>query len=177
MSITTQELLERYPASVQRMEDWSGGQFYIFDSEYQVEQGFFNQLLEDALDALSNHPEKLTEYGRSVASEIVERIKNRPAPKSIAPRRVSTVLKPGYVYLIQSPTHAYKIGRTVNPDNRLRTFSVKLPFEVEYVCVIATQDMYGLEADLHERFAGKRLNGEWFALSPEDIDYIKGLAT
>jgi hypothetical protein len=82
---------------------------------------------------------------------------------------------PGYVYLIQSSTGYYKIGRTVNPDNRMATFTVKLPFEVEYTCVIQCEDMYGLEKELHARFASKRVNGEWFNLAPEDVEYIKGL--
>lgn len=82
----------------------------------------------------------------------------------------------GYVYLIQSPTGAYKIGRTADPGDRLRTFNVKLPFEVEYVCVIATDDMYALERQLHGKFAAKRVNGEWFILSPDDVEYIKRLA-
>lgn len=83
----------------------------------------------------------------------------------------------GHVYLIQSPTGAYKIGRTTDPADRLRTFNVKLPFEVEYVCVIATDDMYALERQLHSKFAAKRVNGEWFILSPDDVEYIKGLST
>src|SRR5258707_4205423 len=58
----------------------------------------------------------------------------------------------GYVYLLQSSSKNYKIGRTKNPKDRIRTFSVKLPFEVEYIAVIQTTDMYGLERQLHERF-------------------------
>lgn len=83
----------------------------------------------------------------------------------------------GYVYLVQSPTGYYKIGRTVNPRNRLKTFGVLLPFEVEFVAVISTPDMRELEKELHERFAMKRANGEWFALDQHDIEYIKGLAS
>lgn len=83
----------------------------------------------------------------------------------------------GYVYLVQSPTENYKIGRTKNPENRMRTFGVQLPFEVEYVCVIKTPDMYALERELHERFASKRVNGEWFTLETADVEYIKGLAS
>lgn len=85
-------------------------------------------------------------------------------------------LHPGYVYLIQSPTSAYKIGKTVNPDNRIKTFKTKLPFEVEYVCLIQTDDMNALERNLHGLFADKRINGEWFALSAEDVEYIKRMA-
>lgn len=90
-------------------------------------------------------------------------------------RRVGAVYK-GYVYLLQSATGAYKIGRTKNPKDRMKTFSVKLPFEVEYICIIQTDDMYGLEQSLHDQFANKRLNGEWFNLTPEDVEHIKGLA-
>lgn len=83
----------------------------------------------------------------------------------------------GFVYLLQSQSGHYKIGRTTNPQNRLKTFSVKLPFEVEYICLIQVQDMYQMESELHTRFAEKRINGEWFNLSPEDVNYIKGLAS
>lgn len=102
---------------------------------------------------------------------------NRPVKtrKQTAPRkRTSTE---GYVYLVQSVTGAYKIGRTIDPNNRLKTFNVKLPFEVEYVVTIKTPNMYQLETDLHNQFAEKRVNGEWFNLSPADVNYIKGLAS
>lgn len=81
----------------------------------------------------------------------------------------------GYVYLVQSPTGTYKIGRTKDPADRMKTFSIKLPFEVEYVCVIPTDDRYRLESELHKRFKSQRVNGEFFRLSASDIEYIKGL--
>jgi hypothetical protein len=74
----------------------------------------------------------------------------------------------GYVYLVQSPTGAYKIGRSKNPKDRLKTFGVLLPFEVSYVTVIPTSNMSGMERALHNTFAEKRINGEWFMLTPED---------
>lgn len=82
----------------------------------------------------------------------------------------------GYVYLLEevNGTH-FKIGRTRNPDNRIRTFSVKLPYRVEYAHLIETDDMYTLEAELHARFAHCRVDGEWFALTPSDVNYIKSL--
>lgn len=103
---------------------------------------------------------------------ILKKIADRK-PKIVEPKRQTTGF--GYVYLIQSPTGAYKIGRTANPTDRMKTFSVKLPFEVEYVCVIQTEDMLGLENQLHNQFAHLRINGEWFQLSPDDVEYIKGL--
>jgi hypothetical protein len=90
--------------------------------------------------------------------------------------RARVVDNSGYVYLLQSPTSAYKIGKTGNPDSRFATFKTALPFEVEYVCVIKTDDMHSLEKELHKQFADKRVNGEWFVLSPNDVEFIKGLA-
>lgn len=105
-----------------------------------------------------------------------ERLANKQAKETKkAEKRASAAYK-GFVYLIQSPTGYYKIGRTTNPKDRMKTFSVKLPFEVEYVCVIQTDNMYGLEQILHNRFADKRVNGEWFNLSPDDVEHIKGMA-
>jgi hypothetical protein len=116
---------------------------------------------------------QITEYVSAVTAE-----QERRAKKAMLPPRPSRVTKPtpGYVYLIKSPTGAFKIGRTKNPADRLKTFSVKLPFEVEYVCLIPTSDMHGLEADLHGRFTSKHVNGEWFALDATDVDAIKALA-
>lgn len=84
----------------------------------------------------------------------------------------------GYVYLLKvlNSDTLYKIGRTKNPDNRLRTFSVKLPFPVEYAHVIETDNMHELERDLHRKFRKQRKRGsEFFSLSQADIDYIKSL--
>ncbi len=85
----------------------------------------------------------------------------------------------GYVYLLHAPHDPmlFKIGRASNPDNRLRTFNVKLPFPVEYICVIKTVDMYKLEKELHSMFELKRLDGEWFKLTEYEVEFIKGLAT
>jgi len=80
----------------------------------------------------------------------------------------------GYVYLMQSGKH-HKIGASVDPDKRRDYLGTKPPFEIEIVCTIETDDMYGLEARLHERFADKRKNGEWFELEKDDVEYIKGL--
>jgi hypothetical protein len=82
----------------------------------------------------------------------------------------------GYVYLLQSPTEAYKIGRTKAPQDRIKTFGVKMPFEVEYIALIKTDDMVKLEVNLHNKFTDKRIDGEWFELSLEDVEYIKSLA-
>lgn len=110
-----------------------------------------------------------------IVSEELER-RRLHAEKKAAKKKSSVSDTWGYVYLLQSPTSAYKIGRTNNPKSRRRTFGVKLPFEVEYIVVIETDNMFELERTLHARFDDKRVNGEWFDLSADDVEYIKSLA-
>lgn len=82
----------------------------------------------------------------------------------------------GYVYVLKevNGTH-YKIGRTVNPNNRVKTFNVKLPFKVEYEVLIKSDDMYKLERELHNCYASKRVSGEWFALDEADLTELRAL--
>ena len=82
----------------------------------------------------------------------------------------------GYVYLLKSEVGHWKIGRAKDPVARIKTFTVKLPFRVEYETLIKTDDMQKLERELHERFADKRLDGEWFDLDADDVEYIRGLS-
>lgn len=110
-------------------------------------------------------PKTLIHYSLKYYKASHERYQKEHPPKAL-----------GYVYLLQSPTGAYKIGRTKNPKSRLKTFEVKLPFEVEFTALIQTRDMYQLEIDLHTKYASKKIKGEWFRLEQEDVDYIKGLA-
>lgn len=79
----------------------------------------------------------------------------------------------GYVYILKSDRGEYKIGRTVDPSNRLKTFTIKLPFRVEYELVIKSNDMARLEKELHTRFSHKRTTGEWFNLLEKDLDSLR----
>lgn len=90
-----------------------------------------------------------------------------PAPQ---PKQQS---RKGYVYLIKASTGHYKIGHTADPENRMKTFEVKLPFKVEYEHLIECDDRIDAERLLHQKFADKRIDGEWFALSDKDIAQIK----
>lgn len=83
--------------------------------------------------------------------------------------------QPGYVYLIKSSTGHWKIGRSKNPKDRLKTFGVILPFEVQYEHLIPADDMCKAESALHEKYAEKRVNGEWFLLTEDDIADIKAI--
>jgi len=78
----------------------------------------------------------------------------------------------GYVYLIHS-VHGYKIGKTKRMKERSQLFSVKLPFEIDVIHYAWFEDYSVAEAALHRRFREQRLGGEWFQLTPTDVQAIK----
>lgn len=82
--------------------------------------------------------------------------------------------KVGFIYILYGGGY-YKIGLTNDIDRRLAQISPALPFTVELVHTIKTDDMVRIEHFLHEKFADKRANGEWFSLSDDDIEWLKQL--
>jgi hypothetical protein len=82
--------------------------------------------------------------------------------------------KAGFVYLLHGMgTSFYKIGHTNCLDRRIKQISPKLPFCIELVHSIETDDRYILESFAHKCFEGKRLEGEWFELEEGDVYQIK----
>jgi hypothetical protein len=80
----------------------------------------------------------------------------------------------GYVYLLKHGTRReYKIGRTNNPLRREGELGIQLPEKCQPVHYIQTDDSEGVEGYWHRRFASKRKEGEWFALTPQDVRAFK----
>lgn len=83
----------------------------------------------------------------------------------------------GIVYLIQySDEPIYKIGRTKNWSTRLWEIKTSLPYPVNPIHTILTNDDVWLEKYWHNRFAAKRRWGsgvkrasEWFNLSEAEV--------
>ena len=84
----------------------------------------------------------------------------------------SNDFRAGFVYLMKSGRH-YKIGKTNALDRRQYEIGLELPEKIEAIHSISTDDPSGIEAYWHNRFKAKRLNGEWFALSIEDVRAFK----
>lgn len=80
----------------------------------------------------------------------------------------------GFVYLVKCQT-LYKIGSTKNPTKRLRGLQSSTPFPLELLHTILCRDVRTCEILLHLEFKSKHVRGEWFELSEEDVNYIKGI--
>ena len=86
--------------------------------------------------------------------------------------KVST---PGLVYMLQAGQH-FKIGMTINLDKRLTQIKLQLPFAATLVHTIKAANPSQAESHWHRRFASLRLNGEWFALSPAEVNEFKNVS-
>lgn len=165
------EVLEFYicytPANVKYASTFNGGfiapreKIVQAISQLEVCLGIYDRMDQATIDAYNQW--RMTRGYLQNAKYPGERPANDPLPQ-----------RAGYVYLLKTQG-VYKIGLSVNPTRRLGEIQPAYPFPVELIHTIETEDMMALEADLHARFASQRLNGEWFELSPADLEYIKSL--
>ena len=80
---------------------------------------------------------------------------------------------PGYVYLMKMCGY-YKIGYSQDPTTRSKEIGVLAPMQPEIVHTIFTNNMRETEAVFHYQFREKRIRGEWFDLSEDDVrDFCK----
>lgn len=83
----------------------------------------------------------------------------------------------GFVYILKEHKYnTYKIGKTKNVEKRLNEFHVKLPYETTVENLIFCKDHHKAEILFHELFKGKRLDGEWFRLTEDDLEKIRILS-
>ncbi len=141
------------------------------DKDFPSHSGF------SQLGSKQERVRKIIEYcqGKSELDDIISyclEIAKAPQKKSDLTYSNSDIL--GYVYLIRHGTrNEYKIGKTYNPVRREGEIRMELPEKVQPIHYIKTDDPSGIENYWHSRFANKRKEGEWFALTIEDVKAFK----
>jgi len=79
----------------------------------------------------------------------------------------------GCIYIVRSGSR-YKIGYTTGPVwQRLTALQTGSPGKITLVCEMPTPDPKRIERHLHERFADRRVRGEWYALTGQDVRALK----
>jgi hypothetical protein len=78
------------------------------------------------------------------------------------------VNKKCYTYLMKNKRNGlYKIGKSVNPRVRERTLQSEDPD----IILVKKWD-YEIESYLHKEYSDYRVRGEWFNLTPIQVEYI-----
>lgn len=114
--------------------------------------------------------------GRCGSVEHFDNYSNRLCPSCEQIEKKHEQNPVGYVYVYEAVNMGfYKIGRTWDINQRHRAL-VKLPFEIRQILALETNDPVGLENRLHSAYHDKRVNGEWFTLSKDDLSSIVEIA-
>jgi hypothetical protein len=79
----------------------------------------------------------------------------------------------GYVYCLHDQLGHYKIGISKQVTTRLKQLSTQPPFEIVLEFAFKAPFARRYEGLLHNIYSEKRLKGEWFTLTSEDIATIK----
>jgi hypothetical protein len=103
-----------------------------------------------------------------LSKEMGCRTNNRPAKTERA--------RPGWVYLIRSEHGYYKIGITTGYlESRFKSLCTASPFELTLVHSFPADDCFQAEEALHALFARKRMRGEWFDLTADDVASLSAI--
>lgn len=73
------------------------------------------------------------------------------------------------VYILNTGKNLYKIGKTQDLHKRLAAYHTHLPVMFRVIRQYAALNMTDLEESLHIVFQHKRVKGEWFELSKDDL--------
>ncbi|MBN3555767.1 GIY-YIG nuclease family protein [Fictibacillus nanhaiensis] len=80
----------------------------------------------------------------------------------------------GYVFFVQDhQTGNFQIGKTTQLDKRNNRFTVNLPFKNELIYLVKSGNHHQTEAAFHDYFTNKRVHGEWYTLSSEDLTWLR----
>jgi hypothetical protein len=81
-----------------------------------------------------------------------------------------------WVYVIGTPEGEYKIGWSIAPEKRIEQVTAPSHGKKELLHVIRCANAARTENILHQTFHHKRIEREWFRLTPEDVAWLKSIS-
>ena len=123
-------------------------------------------------------PKLLAEYLND-EQWLTQKFTDRSNAFAISDDKPSLHVQEGFVYIWQWKNE-YKIGKAVDVGRRMKQVSQKTGRKLTEIHRIFSADYTQAEKSLHKRFSEKRIYDapgiEWFALEPEDIEWLKGIS-
>jgi hypothetical protein len=108
--------------------------------------------------------DRLTELEKDLPNEIILGLRKKLKKK---------VSKAGFLYLIKAPNDLVKIGIAKDVKKRFSSINTASPVNLKLLWSCQCKDAREIEKHLHDKFAIKRIKGEWFNLNGHDISWIK----
>lgn len=84
-----------------------------------------------------------------------------------------------HLYLIQCGA-LFKIGIAHNVGQRMKQLRTSNPLEMQLLHTLlfeCKQDAHTMELALHRHFSNRRVSGEWFNLSPSEVQFVLTLTS
>ena len=115
----------------------------------------------------NNQPPTLEEL-----QKILKEVDGEKPRESIKERKQTMV---GFVYFITDGRYV-KIGVSNNPEQRLHTLQTANASKLSLLKVVPSDNPYSLEAALHEHYADKHVNQEWYDIlgdfKKKELNYL-----
>jgi hypothetical protein len=93
----------------------------------------------------------------------LEKIKNLNLKELNSKSKTKNVSGYGYVYMIVDEINKVcKIGKSVNPDERIKSLQTSYPHKLTLKQKVKTNNMDVLERHIHKKYKEYKLQGEWF---------------
>lgn len=109
--------------------------------------------------------------------ELLYRLQDEPEIKELLERFEpywrGDIPSAGYIYCLSDQQGHYKIGRTRQLQQRIKNLGTQPPFKIQLLFTHYVFNAALYERHLHQMFAKKRMNGEWFALDEKDLEVVK----
>lgn len=128
-----------------------------------------------AKEEWSNLKRKIDNFYNQVSYEDIDELNRQIRSEKIKSGKKKASSSEGHIYLLNVGEN-YKIGMSDDVHRRVAAIRTSMPFvQVNIVHYFRCHRVSKVEGALHKLFSHKRLGGEWFKLSPKEVEWFKAL--